>query len=108
LETTPRALYDLSDVFVELGVAHLSRANRWLRDVAARLAPGPDLVATLDAFYLNDMNRSRTASSLHLHPRTLDYRLQRVRELTGVDPGSVRGIRILTAVTGQIRGGAWT
>ncbi|MFC6092534.1 PucR family transcriptional regulator [Saccharothrix lopnurensis] len=90
----------LADVAIEVGVAELPELDRWLRHVAARLAAGPELVGTLECYYRNDMSRSRTAASLGVHPRTLDYRLRRVRELAGLDPRSTAGIRVLgTAVS---------
>jgi hypothetical protein len=107
IQPVPRAAHDLSDVFVELAAAEVTAMDRLLRGLADRLALGPDLMVTLEAFYRNDMHRARTAESLHLHPRTLDYRLRRVRELVAMDPTAVRGIRLLTAVVGRQRGGAW-
>ncbi|MEU2561114.1 helix-turn-helix domain-containing protein [Streptomyces longispororuber] len=86
-----------ADVFVELAVADVPFVDAWLAIVAGRLEPGPDLVVTLDAYYRHDMDRSATAAALNVHPRTLDYRLRRVRELTGLPPGSTRGVRILSA-----------
>ncbi|WP_282791857.1 helix-turn-helix domain-containing protein [Streptomyces sp. CC224B] len=86
-----------ADVFVELAVADVPLVDAWLATVAGRLEPGPDLVVTLDAYYRHDMDRSATAAALNVHPRTLDYRLRRVRELTGLPPGSTRGVRILSA-----------
>lgn len=62
----------------------------------------PDLVATLRAYYFNDMNRTAAAAALHIHRRTLDYRLQRVRTATGVDPVSTVGVRLLSAAVGRI------
>ncbi|AXB42889.1 PucR family transcriptional regulator [Amycolatopsis albispora] len=100
-ERIPQALYGIPDVFVELGVAKVPEVEEWLGDLVRCLANGPDLVATLDAYYRNDMNRLVTALALHIHPRTLDYRLGRVRELAGVDPGSVRGIRILSSAVAR-------
>ncbi|UJW30632.1 helix-turn-helix domain-containing protein [Saccharothrix sp. AJ9571] len=100
-ERVPRAIYGIPEVFVELGVAHVPEVDEWLGDLVRRLANGPDLVVTLDVYYRNDMNRLTTALALHIHPRTLDYRLGRVRELTGVDPGSVRGIRILSSAVAR-------
>jgi hypothetical protein len=98
-EKVPRILPGVADVFVELGVLRMPEIDDTLRELAHCLANGPDLVATLDAYYRNDMNRLGTATALHIHPRTVDYRLQRVRELVEIDPGSVRGVRILaTAV----------
>jgi sugar diacid utilization regulator len=105
-EAPPSRLYTIADVFVELGVTQLPQVERWLRGLAQRLTSGPDLIATLDVYYRNDMNRLSTASSLCIHPRTLDYRLQRVRTLVGMDPGSTRGVRVLTATVARALAGA--
>src|SRR5690606_13289756 len=43
------------------------------------------LQRTLQAWFAHDMKRSATASALHLHRNTLDYRLNRVAELTELD-----------------------
>ncbi|MBT3152643.1 helix-turn-helix domain-containing protein [Streptomyces sp. CHD11] len=90
--------YTVSDVFVELAVADAPFLDAWLHAVGRSLRPGPDLLVTLDAYYHHDMHRGTTAAALNVHPRTLDYRLRRVRELTGIDPGSTRGVRILSSV----------
>ncbi|EFL29198.1 hypothetical protein SSOG_08912 [Streptomyces himastatinicus ATCC 53653] len=76
--------------------------------IARSLARGPELLATLERYYAHDMHRRNTAAALNIHPRTLDYRLQRVRQLTDVDPGSARGVRILSAVVARASSGAWT
>ncbi|MFH8463340.1 PucR family transcriptional regulator [Streptomyces sp. NPDC017991] len=96
-----------ADVFVEMGLVQLPQLDDWLRDLTGRLAEGPDLVATLDAYYRADMNRLRASAALHVHPRTLDYRLRRVRALTDVDPGSTKGVRLLSAAVTRVRAGAW-
>ena len=107
IEAVPSRTHSLTDVFVELGAAGLPAVDRWLRDVAARLAGGPALVATLAAYYRSDMNRQLTAAALHVHPRTLDYRLRRVRELTGIEPGSTHGVRVLSTTVTRMLAGAW-
>ncbi|WP_410606730.1 PucR family transcriptional regulator [Amycolatopsis sp. lyj-109] len=107
VQRIPQVLPGIGDVFVELGVVRVPEVDEWLRDVARRLANGPDLVTTLDVYYRNDMNRLRAAVALHIHPRTLDYRLRRVREVTGVDPVTTKGIRILTAAVARLLAGAW-
>ncbi|WAZ26538.1 helix-turn-helix domain-containing protein [Streptomyces cinnabarinus] len=98
--------HTVADVFVELAVADVPFVDDWLRAVARRLDNGPDLVATLDAYYRHDMHRGATAAALNVHTRTLDYRLRRVRELTGIDPGSTRGVRTLSAVVTRRMSGA--
>nr|SBO95157.1 putative transcriptional regulator [Nonomuraea gerenzanensis] len=100
-------VHQLADVFVEFGVAGTPPIDEWLSSIAERLAPGPDLVVTLDAYYRHDLHRLRTAAALHIHPRTLDYRLQRVRQATGLDPASVHGIRALSAVVTRVLSGVW-
>ncbi|WP_030667596.1 CdaR family transcriptional regulator [Streptomyces rimosus] len=99
--------HTLADVFVELAVVDVPFVDAWLRDVARRLDSGPDLLVTLDAYYRHDMHRGATATALNVHIRTLDYRLRRVRELTGIDPGSARGVRTLSAVVTRRLSGAW-
>ncbi|MGI5192769.1 PucR family transcriptional regulator [Streptomyces sp. CA-288835] len=99
--------HTLADVFVELAVVDVPFVDAWLRDVARRLDSGPDLLVTLDAYYRHDMHRGATATALNVHTRTLDYRLRRVRELTGIDPGSTRGVRTLSAVVTRRLSGAW-
>ena len=72
----------------------LARSPR-LAEVARRRALGPleeyarkrgsDLIDTVEAFLASDLDRRRAATALHVHPNTLDYRLKRVEELTGLD-----------------------
>ncbi|OQR65503.1 hypothetical protein B6E66_02880 [Streptomyces maremycinicus] len=100
--------HTLADVFVELAVADLPFVDAWLRTVARSLRPGPDLLVTLDAYYRHDMQRGSAATALNVHPRTLDYRLRRVRELTGIDPASTHGVRILSSVVTRSMSRAWT
>ena len=101
------AAHYATDVFAELAVAQVPPVDEWLRAVARRLAEGTELVATLDAFYRNSLGRTLTAAELRIHPRTLDYRLRRVHELTGLDAASVRGVRILSTAVARVLSGAW-
>jgi PucR family transcriptional regulator, purine catabolism regulatory protein len=50
-----------------------------------------ELVRTLDTFLDEDANVARTAERLFTHRHTIRYRLERVRELTGLDVGSTDG-----------------
>jgi hypothetical protein len=45
-----------------------------------------DLLGTLSAYLDNDCNMAATASAIHAHRHTVGYRLERVRDLTGLDP----------------------
>ena len=99
--------HTLADLFVELAVADVPFVDAWLRELSDRLATGPDLLVTLDVYYRHDMHRGATATALNVHTRTLDYRLRRARELTGIDPGSTRGVRTLGAAVTRRLSGAW-
>lgn len=107
IERVPRRLYNVADVFAELGASETPQVDEWLRKLARRLSGGPDLVVTLDAYYRNDMNRLLTSTSLHIHPRTLDYRLRRVRDLVEIDPASTRGVRVLSTAVALALAGAY-
>jgi sugar diacid utilization regulator len=50
-----------------------------------------DLVGTLVSYLEQDCNVSATASALYAHRHTIGYRLERIRELTGLDPFSSHG-----------------
>jgi DNA-binding PucR family transcriptional regulator len=50
-----------------------------------------ELVRTLDTFLDEDANVARTAERLFTHRHTIRYRLERVRELTGLDVSSTDG-----------------
>jgi hypothetical protein len=67
--------------------------------------PGADrsgaLAETLSEFLTRGMDRRSTAEALHVHPNTLDYRLRRVRELTGLDPGRPQELAVLVLALTQ-------
>jgi hypothetical protein len=102
-QATPSRLSTVQDMFAELGVMELPQVDEWLTGLGRRLSTGPDLVRTLDVFYRHDMNRLNTAAELRVHPRTLDYRLHRVRELVGIEPSSTRGVRTLSTAVARLR-----
>ncbi|WDT93167.1 helix-turn-helix domain-containing protein [Thermoleophilum album] len=47
---------------------------------------GTQLVATLSSYLEHNCNMQATATAIHTHRHTVAYRLDRVRELTGLDP----------------------
>lgn len=91
-------MYELRDVVVECA---LFRAPDLTRRLAAMVEPlelnGPDLLTTLRAFLGSDLDRRRAARALQIHTNTLDYRLRRIRELTGAAPSTPRGAQVLGA-----------
>jgi DNA-binding PucR family transcriptional regulator len=47
---------------------------------------GTDLVPTLGSYLDHNCNMNATAAAVFAHRHTIAYRLDRVRELTGLDP----------------------
>jgi sugar diacid utilization regulator len=47
-----------------------------------------DLLGTLEAYLANDCNMNATARSVYAHRHTVAHRLQRIRELSGLDPAN--------------------
>jgi sugar diacid utilization regulator len=48
-----------------------------------------DLVATLEAYLEHNCNMNATAAAMFAHRHTIAYRLDRIRELSGLDPARV-------------------
>lgn len=61
-----------------------STSRRLVPDAARRLDAA--LFVTLRAYADADLNVSRAAASLNVHPNTIHYRLSRVADATGLDP----------------------
>ncbi|HWC35587.1 MAG TPA: helix-turn-helix domain-containing protein [Mycobacteriales bacterium] len=89
--------YALGDVLLEYQLSRPSDALPALGQLLEPLERNPDLVLTLETYLANDLDRRGTAAALHVHPNTLDYRLRRVVELTGMDPSTTRGLQLLGA-----------
>ncbi|WP_410659422.1 PucR family transcriptional regulator [Amycolatopsis sp. lyj-112] len=92
----PPGLYRLDDVLLEY---QLSRPGPALDRLATRLEPldgNEELLQTLETF-LRCGGRRQTAAALHVHPNTVDYRLRRIADLTGLDPTRLEHIALLNA-----------
>ncbi|MFF1925056.1 PucR family transcriptional regulator [Streptomyces sp. NPDC058221] len=87
----PAGLHRMDDVLLEY---HLSRRDESSDRIAALLDPvgdRPELIETLRVHLEHRHDRRSTAHHLGLHPNTVDNRLARVAELTGLDIASSRG-----------------
>lgn len=96
LERGPGA-YRLSDVLLEYQITRPGRARDLLAATVQPLAAHPHLQQALTAYLHHEHGRQLAAKSLHVHPNTLDYRLRRVAELTGLDPAQPSAARTLAA-----------
>jgi len=71
--------------------SHPEEVRSFFEDTVAPLVRyddqyGTDLVGTLDAYLENNCNMNATAAMIYAHRHTVAYRLDRVRELSGLDP----------------------
>lgn len=96
LVTAP-GVYRLHNVLLEY---HLARPDDSAAELLALLAPlqeHPGLTETLKAFLDEDLDRHRTANALAVHPNTVNNRLARVVEITGVNPRTTKGVQLFGA-----------
>ena len=93
----PPGGYLLRDVLLEYQLTRPSDAQVELALLLEPLDRNPDLPLTLEVYLDHDLDRRSTAAALHVHPNTLDYRLRRIVELTGLDPSTTRGLQLLGA-----------
>jgi hypothetical protein len=94
----PEGLYQVQDVPIEVS---LMRSPDLADLLALRLMPlygsGAPLLETLRVYLETSQDRRQAAAVLHVHTNTLDYRLRRIRELTGLSPMMPRDIQTLGA-----------
>ena len=91
----PPGTYTLRDVLLEYHLSRHDEASAGLAALLDPLAARPDLLHTARVFLDEQHDRRRTARRLGLHPNTVDNRLARVAELTGLDTSTPRGVTLL-------------
>ncbi|GIH27650.1 transcriptional regulator [Acrocarpospora phusangensis] len=91
----PTGVYGLRDVLLDY---HLSTPGDSADELTALLAPLDDqLLDTLGRYLACDFDRRRTAADLGVHANTIDNRLSRVRDLTGIDVRTAQGLLLCGA-----------
>ncbi len=71
--------------------SHPEEVRSFYEDTVARLVAyddqyATDLVGTLESYLDNNCNMNATAAAIYAHRHTVAYRLERVKELSGLDP----------------------
>ncbi|REE96736.1 helix-turn-helix domain-containing protein [Thermomonospora umbrina] len=79
-------VYRLADVVLEYQLTRPGPARDRLAGLLAPLDSRPDLFDTLRAFVACGLDRRATAARLHVHRNTVDYRLNKIADLIGLDP----------------------
>jgi hypothetical protein len=90
-------LYRMDDLLVELAFSRQPDIRQRLAALLSPLAAGTDLRHTLEVLLACNLDRERAARELCIHRRTLRYRIDRIRDLSGIDPDSVPGLELLRA-----------
>ncbi|RGD56126.1 PucR family transcriptional regulator [Kitasatospora xanthocidica] len=98
----PPGLHRLDDVLLEYQLTRPSQARSRLAALLEPLADAGELLITLHTHLAGGLSRRHTASVLHLHPNTVDYRLRRIAALTGLDPARPADLpRIAAAIAAR-------
>ena len=90
------------------------KTRAWLEELARRAGESDDLRREYEqnvreqqppaagsdgqAFAAADLNVSRTAAAMFLHPNTIRYRLERIAATTGHDPRTFTGLAELICI----------
>lgn len=95
--------YGADELLVELAILGRPGIRTRLAALLSPLDAGTDLRRTLEVLLACNLDRERAAKELWIHRRTLHYRLDRIRDLSGIDPSSARGIQLLRAALTSAR-----
>jgi sugar diacid utilization regulator len=87
---------DTYRLLVRTLASHPDEVMRFYEDTVAPIVHydeqyGTDLVGTLEAYLAHNCNMNATAAGIYAHRHTVAYRLDRVRELTELDPNFSEG-----------------
>ncbi|MEU1999337.1 helix-turn-helix domain-containing protein [Nocardia gamkensis] len=85
-------LHRFADMALEYQLTRPGPGREALGSLLNPLDEYPELLQTLRSYISNNLNRQRTARSLQVHPNTVDYRLRRISQVTGLDPTTTSGV----------------
>ncbi|MFC6152547.1 PucR family transcriptional regulator [Nocardioides yefusunii] len=100
----PPGTYRIEDVVVEYQMTRPGAARSLLAETVAPVAGRPELFETLRIFLRTGQDRRATAARLHVHPNTVDYRLNRVTQMLGIEVTESRNV--VTLVGAMLAHGA--
>lgn len=79
-------LFRFGELALEYQLTRPGPGREHLVSLLDPLDHNPELLETLRRHIATELNRKRTAAQLHVHANTVDYRLERIAQLTGLDP----------------------
>jgi sugar diacid utilization regulator len=86
--------YRIDELLIELAISRQPDIRERLADLLAPLRQGTDLRRTWEALFGCGLDRERMTRALSVHRRTLTYRIQRIHDLTGLDPTTAHGTQL--------------
>lgn len=101
----PAGTYRMRDLALEVHLAHRSPASSALVGLLQPLDAHPELHETLTHFLASGLRRREAATRLRVHPNTVDYRLNRIADLTGRRANDPSDLPLLLAAVTASRGG---
>lgn len=78
-------VFRYSDIALREGARRAENVLSYLESLIERLTHEPELLKTLECYLDQFKKRKQTAAMLGIHPNTLNYRLDRIQEMTGSD-----------------------
>ncbi|CAM3808236.1 CdaR family transcriptional regulator [Smaragdicoccus niigatensis] len=93
----PPGLYTIDDVMLEYQLSRPGPARDRLAKQAEPLLEQTHLLEALEVHLRHGGDRKSAAAELFVHPNTLTYRLRRIGEVTGINPMTPDGSRLLAA-----------
>lgn len=90
-------LYRLQDLLLDYHLAQPADSAAELTALLEPLEQHAGLLSTLATFLARDLDRRRTGQELQVHPNTVDNRLARITQLTGIDPHTTHGVQLFGA-----------
>ncbi|MGJ0120169.1 PucR family transcriptional regulator [Williamsia sp. MIQD14] len=88
----PPGLYEMQDLLIEYQITRPGPARDHLASTLEPLDNHPELLETLRVHLDTGLNRKGTGRRMHIHPNTVDYRLRRITQTTGIDLALPEGI----------------
>jgi hypothetical protein len=89
--------YNADDLLLEAAIVSQGKFADALTRVLAPIRGHDVLHRTVATLLACDLDRERTAAAMGVHRHTIAHRLNRVRELTGIDPYTAHGVVLLRA-----------
>ncbi|MFG2502054.1 PucR family transcriptional regulator [Streptomyces sp. NPDC048441] len=90
-------LHRMDDVLLEYHLSRRNESSHLIRALLDPVADRPELLETLRTHLAHQQERRATAAALGLHPNTVDNRLAKIGERTGIDLSAPRGIALAIA-----------